>query len=111
MHVRLGDLVQLISGSEKGHQGRVIAVDHKNNRVKVEGARIVTRHVKPTSDRQGQIVKKEGYLPACKVQPVDPQTGKPTRIAMRIIDGQKVRVGVKSGAPIPTQKREYTKAG
>jgi len=108
MHVNKGDLVQLISGSEKGKQGKVIVVDTKHNRVKVEGLRIVTRHVKPSQDRQGQIVKREAYIPACKVLPVDPSTGKPTRVAHRIIDGKKVRVAVKSGTVLPNNA--YTKA-
>lgn len=98
MHVKKGDLVQLISGAEKGKQGRVLLVDLKHNRVRVEGLRMITRHVKPSQDRQGQIVKREGYIPASKVQPVDPTTGKPTRIAHRVIDGKKVRIAVKSGA-------------
>lgn len=97
MHVNKGDLVQLISGAEKGKQGKVIVVDTKHNRVKVEGLRMITRHVKPTQDRQGQIVKREGYINASKVLPVDPSTGKPTRVAHRLIDGKMVRVAAKSG--------------
>ncbi len=98
MHVRKGDLVEMISGNEKGKRGKVLRVDRKRNRVKVEGMRVVTRHQKAVGGKPGGIQKKEAFFPASKVLPVDPETDKPTRVQYRIIDGKKVRVAQKSGA-------------
>jgi len=102
MHVRRGDLVQVISGADRGKQGRVLKVDHKHDRIKVEGIRIATRHVKPAAGKPGSIDKREAYIPSCKVMPIDPGTGKPTRVYMREVDGKRVRVG-KSGQVIESQ--------
>ncbi len=103
MHVKRGDLVEMISGAEKGKRGTVMRVDYKRNRVKVEGLRVVTRHVKPTQGNPGRIVKKEAFFPASKVLPVDPATDKPTRVAVRVIDGKRTRVAKRSGTPLPEQ--------
>ena len=105
MHVKKGDLVQMISGAEKGKQGRVIKVDPKRGMIKVEGFRVATRHIKPTAQKGGSIEKREAYFPACKVLPVDPTTGKPTRVRIQVVNDKKVRVAVKSGANIE-QARE-----
>ncbi len=100
MHVKKGDLVEMISGSkrDKGKRGKVLRVDLKRNLVKVEGMRVVTRHQKAVGGKPGGIQKKEAFFPACKVLPVDPKTDRPTRVQHRIIDGKKVRVAQRSGA-------------
>nr|WP_184539535.1 50S ribosomal protein L24 [Streptosporangium becharense] len=48
MHVKKGDLVQVIAGKDKGVKGRVIAVFPREERVVVEGVRMVTKHSKET---------------------------------------------------------------
>lgn len=102
MHVKKGDLVQVISGADRGKQGKVILIDRKHDRIKVQGVRIITKHVRPSNDKPGEIVKREGYLHVSKVMPVDPSTGKPTRIAHRVVDGKKVRVAAKTGTVLDT---------
>jgi large subunit ribosomal protein L24 len=104
MHVKKGDLVEMISGAEKGKRGEVLVVDYKHNRVKVQGLRMVTRHLKPTEGRTRRVEQREAYFPASKVLPVDPTTDKPTRVAIREIDGRKVRVAQKSGAVLDAKK-------
>jgi large subunit ribosomal protein L24 len=103
MHVKMGDLVEVISGSEKGKRGKVLRVDHKHNKVKVEGVRVVTKHIRKTQTQDGpqpgRIEKREAFFPSCKVMPVDPGSDKATRVYSRVVDGKKVRVG-KSGAVI-----------
>ena len=100
MHVKKGDLVEMISGSkrDKGKRGKVLRVDSKRNRVKVEGMRVVTRHQKAVGNNPAGIVHKEAWFPASKVMPIDPKTDKPTRVQHRVIDGKKVRVAQRSGA-------------
>jgi large subunit ribosomal protein L24 len=99
--LKVGDLVQVVSGKEKGKQGRVTKIYPEDDKVLVEGINQKTRHQKPTPrNEQGGKITREAPLPACKVMPIDPQTGKPTRVKIHVgEDGKKTRVG-KSGAPI-----------
>ena len=100
--IRKGDLVQVISGKYKGATGRILAVLSDDDQVIVEKINIKKRHVKPNAKMpQGGVVEREAPLAACKVMPIDPSTGKPTRVRIKIEDGKKVRVAVKSGALIP----------
>jgi large subunit ribosomal protein L24 len=98
-----GDLVRITGGNEKGKQGRVKRILVESNKVIVEGVNLVKRHVKATAQRAGGILEVEAPLPACKVMPVDPETGKPTRVRVKVTDGKKVRIA-KSGAEIVAQR-------
>ncbi len=100
--LKVGDLVQVISGTDKGKQGKITRILKDENRVVVEGVRVQTRHMKPTQRSQGGEIKKEAAIDASKVMPVDPQTGKPTRVKIKVEDGKKVRVA-KSGAALGAQ--------
>lgn len=99
--LKVGDLVQVISGKDKGKQGRVTKILGEDDKVIVEGLNTVTRHQRPTPrNQEGGKVTKEAPIHASKVMPVDPNTGKPTRVKIRAgEDGKKTRVG-KSGAVI-----------
>ncbi|HQP34373.1 MAG TPA: 50S ribosomal protein L24 [Polyangiaceae bacterium] len=99
--IRKGDLVQVISGKYKGAKGRILLVLPEDDKVIVEGVNVKKRHVKPNAKMpQGGTVEREAPIHACKVMPVDPTTGAPTRVRIKVEDGKKVRVAVKSGAPI-----------
>lgn len=93
LHVKSGDKVMIISGKDKGKTGKILEVSPKEGKVIVEGLNLVTKHVKPKKmGETGGIVKAEGALYACKVMPVCPKCGKPTRIGHKIEDGKKLRV-------------------
>jgi large subunit ribosomal protein L24 len=94
VHVKTGDTVVVLSGKDKGKQGKVLQVSPKEGKVIVEGLNIATKHVKPRRQgEQGGIVEAEAAMYACKVQLVCPKCSKPTRIAHKILDdGSKVRV-------------------
>ncbi len=94
VHVKTGDTVVILSGKDKGKQGKVLEVSPKEGKVIVEGLNIATKHVKPRRQgEQGGIVSAEAALYASKVQLVCPKCGKTTRIAHKILeDGTKVRV-------------------
>ena len=94
VHVRSGDTVVVLSGKDKGKQGKVLQVSPKEGKVIVEGLNVVTKHVKPRRQgEQGGIVEAEAAMYASKVQLVCPKCGKATRIAHKILDdGSKVRV-------------------
>ena len=100
--IRRGDLVQVISGKYKGAKGRILQVLTTDDKVIVERVNVKKRHVKPNARMpQGGIVEREAPIHSCKVMPVDPETGKPTRVRIKKAeDGKKVRVGAKSGAVI-----------
>ena len=101
LHVKTGDTVMIISGKDKGQTGKVLAVSPKEGKVIVEGHNKVTNHVKPRRQgEQGGIVKAEGAIYACKVMPVCPKCGKPTRVGVSIKDGKNVRVCKKCGAEL-----------
>lgn len=103
--LKVGDLVQVISGKDKGKQGKITKILTDVDKVIVEGLNMVTRHTRPNArNQQGGKLTKEAPIHASKVMPVDPQTGKPTRVSIKIEkseDGKmtKTRVG-KSGAAI-----------
>ena len=99
IHVKTGDTVMVISGRDKGKKGKVLQVSPTEGKVIVEGCNIVTKHVKPRKmGEPGGIVKAEGAMYACKVMPVDPKTGAPTRVGHKLLaDGSKIRVARKSG--------------
>lgn len=99
LHVKKGDTVVILSGRDKGKQGKVVEVSPKEKKVIVENLNMVTKHVKPTQmGQQGGIVKCEAPLYACKVMAVCPKCGKPTRQGFKIgEDGKKVRVCKNAG--------------
>ncbi len=94
LHVKTGDTVVILSGKDKGKQGKIVAVSVKEKKVIVEGANMVTKHVKPRQMGQtGAIVKAEAPLYACKVMAVCPKCGRPTRTGHAIDEnGKKTRV-------------------
>jgi large subunit ribosomal protein L24 len=99
--IRKGDLVQVISGKYKGAKGRILVVLPDDDKVIVEGINVKKRHVKPNAKMpQGGTVEREAPLHACKVMPIDASTGKPTRVRIKVEEGKKVRVAVKTGTPI-----------
>ena len=98
LNIKTGDKVQVISGADKGKQGKIVTVSAKENKVIVEGVNMVTKHVKPKQAGQlGGRVQAEGALYASKVQLVCPKCGKPTRIGHAVEDGKKLRVCKKCG--------------
>ena len=109
--IKRGDQVVFIAGKEynrydsagkrQPYRGKVIEVDARNHKVKVEGAMIVKRHRKPVPqmNREGGIKEQEAWVSISNVALIDPETGKPTRARYEIQDGKKVRVA-KSGKVI-----------
>ncbi len=99
VHVKTGDTVVVISGSEKGKKGKVMAVSPKEGKVIIEKVNLVSKHVKPRRmGDQGGIVEAEGAMYASKVQIVCPRCKKATRIAHKVLeDGSKERICKKCG--------------
>ncbi len=88
----------MISGQDKGKQGKILNSYPDKGRVSVQGANMITKHVKPR--RQGEAggrIETEGTIDASNVMLVCPKCGKATRIAHQVVDGKKVRVCKKCG--------------
>lgn len=104
MKLKTGDVVEVISGRDKGVQGKVIAVDRENGKVTVEGANRRFKHVRRSQKNpQGGRLEKEQALHVSKVMLVCPQTNKVTRVGYRTNkDGVKERFAKKSGAGLGT---------
>jgi large subunit ribosomal protein L24 len=102
--IRKGDNVIVISGKDKGKTGKVTRVLSEDDRLVVAGVNLVKRHSRPTpKNPSGGILEREQPIHACKVMPIDPKTGKGTRVRFKELDGgKKVRVAAKSGEEIPT---------
>lgn len=98
-----GDLVQVISGADRGKQGRVIAIDRERGKLRVEKVRMQKRHLKPgrKGARTGGIVEQEGFVDASNVMLVDAGTGKPDRVRSGLEGGRRIRVFAKSGTHVP----------
>ena len=93
-HVKKGDIVEVISGSEKGKRGKILRILKDQDRVIVEKINMMKRHTKPTqTNQQGGIIEREGKIHISNVMPVDSKTGKPSRVSRkRLEDGTRVRV-------------------
>ena len=102
MSIKKGDVVVVLSGKDKGKQGKVLEVMPKSGKVIVEKINVVSRHTKPRKQgEEGGILKKEAPMYACKVQKVCPKCNKATRPAHKMLaDGKKVCVCKKCGAEI-----------
>ena len=101
MFVRKDDKVVVLSGRDKGKEGKVLSVNPKDEKLIVEGVNVASRHMKPRKQgEQGGIVKMETPIYACKVMVVCPKCGKPTRVAHKVEGGKKVRVCKKCGGEL-----------
>lgn len=95
-HVKKGDTVAVIAGDHKGEQGKVLRVNPKSNTVLVEGINMVFRHMRPSRRYpQGGRIQKEAPIHLSNVLPVDPKTGKGTRVRFPSDAEGKKRVTVK----------------
>ncbi|MCE5205094.1 MAG: 50S ribosomal protein L24 [Porphyromonadaceae bacterium] len=102
LHIKKGDTVYVNSGEDKGKTGRVLEVLVDKNRAVVEGVNIISKHTKPNAKNpNGGIEKKEASVHLSKLNPVDPKTGKPTRVGRKEDNkGKSVRYAKKSGEVI-----------
>jgi large subunit ribosomal protein L24 len=107
MKVKKGDLVQILSGKDRGKQGRVIQANPAERKVIVENLNVVKRHTKPRpikdSSRMGGsqivpggVIDKAAPLSVSKVMVICPTCRRPTRVGtvVREIKGEQVKVRV-----------------
>lgn len=92
--VKKDDMVQVISGKDKGRRGKVLNIIKKSGSVLVEKINMVKRHQKPTAQlRQGGIIEKENKIPISKVMVVCLKCDKAVRVGKKELeDGKRVRI-------------------
>ena len=94
--IKKDDLVQVITGKDKGKSGKVLSVDTKNNKVLVEGVNMVYKHSKPSmTNQQGGIIEREAPIDISNVMYV--HKGKPVRVGFQGKKKDKVRVAKVNG--------------
>ncbi|MDY0211994.1 MAG: 50S ribosomal protein L24 [Desulfuromonadaceae bacterium] len=93
LHVKKGDLVQVMAGKEKGKQGKVVRVFPAKGRLTVESLNIVKRHTRPSQmNQEGGIVEKEAPMAAANVMLVCSACNQPSRTGIRVLeDGKRAR--------------------
>src|SRR5437660_12023922 len=100
-HIKRGDTVVVIAGSDKGKTGKVLRVLTDKNRVVVEGVNRVWKHVRPSQRTpQGGRIQKNAPIHLSNVMPLDPSTGRGTRVRFADKGGRKHRIAIKPGADL-----------
>jgi len=97
LHIKKGDKVMIISGSNKGVTGSVLEVFPKKYRAVVEGANLMKKHTKPSNDNPGGINEIAAPIHISNLMLVDPASGETTRVGRKSVDGKSVRYSKKSG--------------
>jgi large subunit ribosomal protein L24 len=100
MRIKTGDIVEVISGDDKGKQGKVLNLNPKTQRVLIEGVNFIKRHSKPSQqNQQGGIVEREASLHVSSVMLV--VSGSKTKVGYRFLDnGKKIRFSKKTNEDI-----------
>ena len=102
LHIKKGDMVQVIAGDNKGKQGKVLKVEVSKQRAIVEGVNICKKATKPNAQNpQGGIIEKEAPIHVSNLMVLDPKSGKPTKVCRKAdAKGKLVRYAKKSGEEI-----------
>ena len=102
MNFKVGDEVVVITGSDKGKKGKILKTLKNENKVVVEGVRIVKKHQKPTGQETGGIIDITAPIHASNVMIIDPKTKEKTRIGHTTDPktNKKIRIAKKSNEKI-----------
>ncbi len=99
VHVKKGDMVQVISGKDAGKKGKILNVDPGKGKIIVEGVNIMKRHTRASNNNpQGGIIEKEAAIDSSNAMIYCSKCKGPVRINKKLLaDGQKIRVCNKCG--------------
>lgn len=91
--LKKGDKVKILSGKDKGKEGKIEKVYRKAKKVLILGVNLYKRHLKKNPEtKQGGIVEVPRPLPSCRVILICPKCGKTTRIGYKIEKNKKIRI-------------------
>jgi len=100
IRIRKNDVVEVISGRDRGKRGKVLVVLPEKARVLVQGVNFIKRHTRPNPQRniKGGIAEREAPIHVSNVMIVSADDDKRTRIGFKLLpDGRKARIGRRSG--------------
>ena len=98
--IKTGDNVKVVTGNNKGSEGKVLKIVSDKNRLIVEGINMVKKHMKPNAQNpQGGIIEKEASIHISNVSLLT-STGESTKVGYRMDDNKKVRFSKKSNEVI-----------
>ncbi|OGH93676.1 MAG: 50S ribosomal protein L24 [Candidatus Magasanikbacteria bacterium RIFOXYD2_FULL_41_14] len=93
MKIKVNDKVRVLTGKNKGKEGKVIQVFSTEGKVVVEGVNIMKKHLKTRKEGQkGQVIELAAPLATAKVMLICPKCNRPMRVAYKIEAGNKKRV-------------------
>jgi len=106
IHIKKGDIVQIITGDDKGATGRVLRVIPQKNKVVVQGHNIAKKHVRPSrKNPQGGRINIEQPIDISNVLPLNPKSSRGSRVHYQLNDdGSKKRIAT-DGTEIGVVKR------
>lgn len=101
MNIKKGDTVIVIAGKDKGKKAKVTEALPREARVVLEGVNMRKRHIRARrTGTKGQVVEFAAPIHVSNVMIADPKSGKPTRIAKKVVGEKRVRIAQKSGVEI-----------
>jgi large subunit ribosomal protein L24 len=90
LHIKKGDIVKVLTGEDKGQQGRILRIDVKKNRAIVEGINMVSKHTKPNAkNSEGGILKQEAAVHVSNLMLIDAK-GDATRVGRKLNSNNKI---------------------
>lgn len=91
--LKKGDMIQVMSGTERGKQAKILHVHQASGRVSLENVFTLKKHRRPRKQgEKGEIVTMARFISAAKLQLICPRCKKPTRVGFSVQDGKKRRV-------------------
>jgi len=93
MKIKKGDHIKIISGNDKGKQGKVLLVKSAEGKVVVEGINLKKKHVKPKQQgKKGELVTIPASVPISNIMLVCPKCGRASKTGYKILEHNKIRV-------------------
>lgn len=93
MNIKKGDLVEVITGVEKGRQGKVLKVIRKKNKVVIDGLNFKKKHTRPKSAQEpGGIIDVPAPIHISDIRLICPKCTRPTKVRIREIEGKRKRI-------------------
>jgi len=106
MKIKKEDNVIILTGKDKGKEGKVEHVFSRINKVLVSGVNIYKKHVKGRDGQKGGIYDVARPLDVSKIALVCPKCKKPTRVGYKLIAGEKTRICRKCGREINNKPKK-----
>jgi large subunit ribosomal protein L24 len=110
LHVKKGDMVEIIAGDEKGATGKVLRVVPKENKVVVQGHNLVKKHVRPSrKNPQGGRINVEQPIHISNVLPVNPKSSRGSRVRYQVDENRSKKRVASDGTEIGIVRKVSSK--